>query len=71
MGEPDILLPEPAALGQQHEDADEGDEQARARDPGDREHEADQDQHERDRPSRNPSGEPEDVYPGDSNASVA
>jgi hypothetical protein len=69
--EPDVLLSEPATLGQQNEDADEGDEQARPRDAGDREHQADHDQRERRRPSREPFGDPEDVYPGVSNASVA
>jgi hypothetical protein len=69
--EPDVLLSEPATLGQQNEDADEDDEQAGPRDAGDREHQADHDQRERRCPSREPFGDPEDVYPGDSNASVA
>jgi hypothetical protein len=35
-GERDVLLAEPAAFGQQDEDAEEHDEQARARNAGDR-----------------------------------
>jgi hypothetical protein len=69
--ERDILLAEPAALGQQDEDAEEHDEQAGTRNARDREHEPENDQRERRRPSRQPFGDPEDVYPGDSNASVA
>jgi hypothetical protein len=69
--ERDVLLAEPAALGQQDEDADEHDEQSRARDARDREHEPDDDQRERRHPSRQASRETIDRYPGDSNASVA
>jgi len=70
-GERDVLLPEPAALRQEDEDANERDEQTRAGDAGNREHKPDHDQRNGRRPSRDPLRESVDVYPGDSNASVA
>src|SRR5262245_37283430 len=45
-----VLLPQPAALGQQHEHADQEDENPRPRDPWDGEHEPDHDEGERYRP---------------------
>ena len=70
-GQRDVLLAEPPALRQEDEDADERDEQTRAGDAGNREHEPDHDQHDGRYPSRDPLRKPVDVYPGDSNASVA
>jgi hypothetical protein len=70
-GERDVLLAEPAAFGQQDEDAEEHDEQARARNAGDRQHEPEDDQRDSRSPSRQPPDESIEVYPGDSNASVA
>jgi len=67
----DVPLAEPAAFGQQDEDAEEHDEQARARNAGDREHEPDDDQRDGRSPSRQPPDESIERYPGDSNASVA
>jgi hypothetical protein len=69
--ERDVFLAEPAALGHQNEHADEGDEQARARDPGDREREPERDEDDRCHPSRDSLRETVDRYPGDSNARVA
>ena len=49
--EPDEFLPEPAALGQEHEHADEDDQEARARDAGNGQHEPEHDQRERHDPA--------------------
>ena len=47
-----VFLAEPAALGHEHEHADEGDEQTWARDPGDRKREPERDEDDRCHPSR-------------------
>ena len=69
--ESDVLLPEPAAFRQQDKDTNERDQQTWAGNTGDREHQTYGDQTDGRRPSRDPLGEPENVYPGDSKASVA
>jgi hypothetical protein len=69
--ESDVLLPEPAAFRQQDKDTDERDQQTWAGNTWDREHQTDSDQPDGRRPSRDPLREPVEIYPGDSNASVA
>jgi hypothetical protein len=69
--ERDVLLAEPAAFGQQDEDAEEHDEQARSWNARDREHEPEDDQRDGRSPSRQSPDESIERYPGDSNASVA